>query len=390
MRKELYKRFDYSNIELSLLPDKEIVRKAVIGELEELRDALLGKIQAGIAAELGDVLWCMESWDRIEQSIEGVGSRKENTAKHVVACLTERVARQIASSVTAPDSCNVDQRVALISDVLEQEKFEDRDVDGILKGDPRYGKGGREMIAEVADTDEGFVEWCKIWEPQIRYGPEADKDKQMAIKKLLYLFRETIAENPKAPPIIRGIEHAIHMVPDWDGKPRRVRLRPHSPKEFAAVSSAAQELLDSGLVRPSISPWACGLVLVPKPDRSLRTCCDFRQLNLVTQHDSMCIPRIDDLLDKLSGATEFSAIDMAAGYFACSLREEDREKTAFLTWSHGLLEWCRMPMGLKASGATYQRLLQQVLGPLMWESAMNYLDDVSIFSKGTDHIEDLS
>ena len=104
----------------------------------------------------------------------------------------------------------------------------------------------------------------------------------------------------------------------------------------------------------------------------------------------MCIPRIDDLLDKLSGATEFSAIDMAAGYFACSLREEDREKTAFLTWSHGLLEWCRMPMGLKASGATYQRLLQQVLGPLMWESAMNYLDDVSIFSKGTDHIEDLS
>ena len=129
------------------------------------------------------------------------------------------------------------------------------------------------------------------------------------------------------------------MVPDWDGKPRRVRLRPHYPKEFAAVSSAAQELLDSDLVRPSISPWACGLVLVPKPDRSLRTCCDFRQLNLVTQHDSMCIPRIDDLLDKLSGATEFSAIDMAAGYFACSLREEDREKTAFLTWSHGLLEW---------------------------------------------------
>ena len=93
----------------------------------------------------------------------------------------------------------------------------------------------------------------------------------------------------------------------------------------------------------------------------------------------MCIPRIDDLLDKLSRATEFSTINMAAGYFTCSLREEDREKIVFLTWSHGLLEWCCMPMGLKASGATYQQLLQQVLGPLMWESAMNYLDDGDLF-----------
>ena len=49
-----------------------------------------------------------------------------------------------------------------------------------------------------------------------------------------------------------------------------------------------------------------------------------------------------------------------------------------------------MPMGLKNSGATYQRLLQQILGPLMWESACNYLDDVSIISKGTDHIDDLA
>ena len=104
----------------------------------------------------------------------------------------------------------------------------------------------------------------------------------------------------------------------------------------------------------------------------------------------MPLPRIDDLLDKLRGATEFSALDMASGYWACNLREEDREKTAFLTWSHGLLEWVRMSMGLKGSGATYQRMLQHILGPLLWESSMNYLDDVSIFSKNTDHVDDLS
>ena len=190
--------------------------------------------------------------------------------------------------------------------------------------------------------------------------------------------------------MIKGIEHKIEFIPEFDGKPRRMRLRPHSPKEFQAVSEATQELLDSGLCQPSTSPWACGLVLVPKPDGSLRPCCDFRMLNQQTKRDEMVLPRIDDLLDKLRGATEFSALDMAAGYFATNLRKEDREKTAFKTWSHGLVEWTRMPMGLKNSGATYQRLLQQILGPLMWESACNYLDDVSIISKGTDHIDDLA
>ena len=88
-----------------------------------------------------------------------------------------------------------------------------------------------------------------------------------------------------------------------------------------------------------------------------------------------------------------SALDMASGYWAVNMREEDRAKTAFLTWSHGLLEWVRMPMGLRNSGATYQRMLQQVLGPLLWESSMNYLDDVSIFSNGAtfeDHLDDLA
>ena len=83
----------------------------------------------------------------------------------------------------------------------------------------------------------------------------------------------------------------------------------------------------------------------------------------------MNLPRIDDLLDKLKDAKIFTALDATSGYWGCCMHEEDIEKTAFLTWTHGLLEWVRMPMGLKNSGATYQRMLQQVLGPLLWESS---------------------
>ena len=92
---------------------------------------------------------------------------------------------------------------------------------------------------------------------------------------------------------------------------------------------------------------------MPKQDGGLRTCCDFRQLNNLTIADAMNIPRIEDLLDRLGKATAISALDMAAGYHAVPMRAEDCAKTAFLTWSHGLMEWVRMPMGLRNSTATY-------------------------------------
>ena len=308
----------------------------------------------------------------------------------------ETVAGLLAGAMgNSPGARDIGQKdrqmmVALISDILKEEEHEDRDEDGIPVGDPRYKKSGRDIIDSVDVESDEFKKWCEVWVCQMKFGPEATLEKKEDIKRLLYAFRDTIAENPRSPKPIKGIEHIIKMEEDWDGKPRRVRLRPHSPKEFEAVRAASQELLDEGLVRASDSPWSCGLVLVPKSDGSLRPCCDFRRLNDCSVADAMPIPRVDDMLDKLRDATEFSAIDMAAGYFACNLREEDRQKTAFRTWSHGLLEWTRMPMGLKGAGASYQRMLQMVLGPLLWESAFNYLDDVSIISKGTEHVNDLA
>ena len=280
--------------------------------------------------------------------------------------------------------------VAFVMEELEAGKEVESDVDGMKKGDPRYGKSGRQIVEEVTDDDPKFREWRSVWEEQVMFGDDVTEENRMDTLKVLFAFQEAVAVNPKAPPAIRGVEHSIELIEGWDRLPRRVRLRPHSPKEFEAVSKEVQGLLDAGMVRVSKSPWACSVVLVPKPDGSLRTCCDFRQLNSLTVADAMTIPRIEDLLDRLGKATAISALDMAAGYHAVPMREADIAKTAFLTWSHGLLEWVRMPMGLKNSGATYQRMLQHILGPLLWDSSSNYLDDLSIFTTGTNHIDDLA
>ena len=87
------------------------------------------------------------------------------------------------------------------------------------------------------------------------------------------------------------------------------------------------------------------LLFVTKKDGSLRMCIDYRALNKVTVKNRYPLPRIDDLLDSLGGATVFSSLDLQQGYHQLRIREEDVPKTVFRTpighyqwrvlfWSH--------------------------------------------------------
>lgn len=171
-----------------------------------------------------------------------------------------------------------------------------------------------------------------------------------------------------------------HKIDTGDVKPIKVNLRRLGPKEAQAESLEIKKMLKDDVIEKSDSPWSSPVVLVRKKDGSLRFCVDYRKLNNVTKKDVYPIPRIDDTLDSVAGATVFSALDLAAGYWQIPLDPTTKEKTAFIT-KEGLFQFKVLPFGLTNAPATFQRLMDTVLKNFKWQFCLVYMDDVIIFSK---------
>ena len=77
----------------------------------------------------------------------------------------------------------------------------------------------------------------------------------------------------------------------------------------------------------------------------MRMCIDYRALNKQTKNNRYPLPRIDDLFDKLQGATVFPSIDLQNAYYQVGLKPEDVSKAAFTT-PFGLFECTVLCFGL--------------------------------------------
>ena len=180
-----------------------------------------------------------------------------------------------------------------------------------------------------------------------------------------------------------------HLINTGDHPPIKQRPRriPFCHKE--KVCQLVSDMLEKQVIQPSSSAWASPIVLVPKKDGTQRFCVDYRRLNAVTKKDVYPLPRIDDILDTLSGTKYFSTLDLCSGYWQIQLHPKVREKSAFTTHT-GLYEFTRMPFGLCNAPATFQRLLQTVLSGLEGKFCFVYIDDILVCSKSfEEHLQHL-
>ena len=92
------------------------------------------------------------------------------------------------------------------------------------------------------------------------------------------------------------------------------------------------------------------------------------------------LPRIDETLDCLGGATIFSSLDLKSGYWQVEMEEESKPLTAFTVGPLEFYKCERMPFGLTKAPATFQHLMENCLGELHLSWCIIYLDDIIVFS----------
>lgn len=171
-----------------------------------------------------------------------------------------------------------------------------------------------------------------------------------------------------------------------------ISLRPYraSQKDNAEIKQQIDELLKHDIIKPSYSPYSSPVTLAQKRgEGKTRLCVDYRKINEICKTDKEPIPRIDGILDQLSQARIFSTLDITSAYWNIALEEKSKEKLAF-TCNFGLYEFQVLPFGYKNSPAIFQRVIRQILNKYQVKFALNYFDDVVIFSNNLqEHLEHL-
>ena len=146
-----------------------------------------------------------------------------------------------------------------------------------------------------------------------------------------------------------------HSIDTGDHAPIKQYPRCTPFVQRAQIAKLVTDMERKGVISPFVSPWASPVVLVAKKDCSTSFCVDFGPLNAITKKDVYPLPRIEDILDTLGRAQNFSTLDLSAGFWQIPLKPADKEKTAFTTHC-GLFEFNQMPFGLCNAPATFQCL----------------------------------
>ncbi|KAK3719590.1 hypothetical protein QZH41_004747 [Actinostola sp. cb2023] len=130
----------------------------------------------------------------------------------------------------------------------------------------------------------------------VEISDELDDEQKQQIKEMLEEYSDVLSGTPNM------TNAAIHQIDTGDSTPIRGAPYKIPQKLEEEVNKEIEKMLALGIIRPSTSPWASPVVIVPKPDGTIRFCVDYRKLNEVTKMDAYPIPSMERMIEKVATA----------------------------------------------------------------------------------------
>lgn len=253
--------------------------------------------------------------------------------------------------------------------------------------------GDREAAEQAAAVENELRTRRAPWELEDRHGPDEVQDLMQAIEHLL---AANTAIDPSQPACASLPELATLRIrtPDrpLEGSKTFRRqfslpLKAEIPAREQIKKWTAQHCFEPA--DPSASAdYNTPLLAIGKKDRdglktAWRICMDLRHINqLISQTpvSNARVPRVEELLQKASGFTHATCLDLTSAYQQLPVAPQDRHKLAF-TFGGRRLQWKRWPFGLAPCTAQFQKLMETILDGI--DEVAIYVDDCIVLTKGS-------
>ena len=191
---------------------------------------------------------------------------------------------------------------------------------------------------------------------------------------ILAKFKDVFSDKPGQ---IKGFE--AHIPIDEDAVPRFKKAYSVPFPLQDKVKKQISEAVDKGVYTPvDHSEWASPQVIVVKENGSLRLCGDYKvTVNQVLEKDPYPLPTVEELLAKLNGGSIFTKLDLAEAFQQLALSESSK-KLLTVNTIKGLMQYERMPFGIKTAPQVFQKVMDKLLQGI--ENVVCYIDDILIWS----------
>lgn len=208
-------------------------------------------------------------------------------------------------------------------------------------------------------------------------------------KRKLQTFLAT--ELAKFEEVCGPIDRAVHQIRLKTDVPIKQRYQLRNPAMQSIIDEEIRKMEEAGVIEQSTSAWSSPIVIVTrKKDGKHCFRMDFRKGNEITERDAYPLPLTSATLDKLRRGRSFTTLDLQQRYWQIPLIPDSRPITTVTVPGRGLMQYTIMSFGLHSAPATFQRLLDQILGPEWEPHVFVYLDDIIVTSATfSDHLQHL-